>query len=117
VVLIAKKDRRSAGASGGGERRGFLRVTADAQIAIAHVEQFWIDGAVRVVTRRAAFAQRRMLKDEWLRLFAMALRAGVVQTSKRKSVVLLHDVPAMRVVALHAIHFAFGERMMLRQVK
>ena len=47
----------------------------------------------------------------------MALRAGLVQPRHGQSAVRFHDVAAVRVVTLDAVHPVFNHRMMLRQVE
>jgi hypothetical protein len=47
----------------------------------------------------------------------MATRALFVLPRHGKSARRFHDVEAVRVVALHAVHLPFGHRMMLRQIE
>ena len=89
----------------------------EAEIVIPLYEQFGVDRAVWTVTNGAAFAHGFVLEDEGLGLVAMTLGAGLVEASHRKTGGGFHDVGAVRVMALNAIHFAFKHGMMLRQVE
>jgi hypothetical protein len=112
MIDVAKKNRRP-----GAPRHGGLCVAADAEIRVTDRQHLIIDGAVRIVAGGATFTHRRMLKDDRLGLFVMALRAIFVQPRHRQATRRFHDVHAVRVVALHAIHFAFEHGMMLGQMK
>src|SRR5437899_7160018 len=70
-----------------------------------------------IVTDRAALAERGVLEDEGPGLFAMAFGAGLVQPPHGKSTLRLHDVLAVRIMALDAVHLAFGDGMMLGEMK
>jgi hypothetical protein len=94
-----------------------LRVAPQAKIWIGLHEQLSIDRTVRRVTGRAAFAQGFVLEHDPLRLRAMATCALLTQSRHGESARRLHDVLAVRVVALHAIHLPFPHRMMLRKVE
>ena len=94
-----------------------LRVTAQAKIRIALDEHFAVDRAVRIVAGRAAFAQRLVLEGKGPRLVAMTLRAALVDAGQRESARRFHDIHPVRIVTLHAIHFALDHRVMLRQVE
>ena len=47
----------------------------------------------------------------------MTLRATFILSRHRESARRLENVAAMRIVALHAAHVAFDDRMMLRQIE
>jgi hypothetical protein len=98
-------------------RAGRLRVAFEAKIVVAIHEQLGVDRAVRRMAGHAAVAHRLVFKNMRLGLLAMALRAGLVQPRHRQTARRLHDVHAVRIVALDAIHLAFNDRVMLRQVK
>lgn len=68
---------------------------------------------MRVVTGGTTFAERGMFENDRLGLLAMALGARFIQARHGQTPGGLHDVLAMRVVALDAIHFPFDDRMML----
>jgi hypothetical protein len=72
---------------------------------------------MRLVARRAAFAQSFVLKDETAGLLAMATRALFVQSRHGQAARRFHDIAAMRIVALHAVHLPFANGMMLGQVE
>src|SRR5439155_501087 len=80
-------------------------------------EQLGVDRAVRRVANRTALAERFVFEHERPGLLAMALRAGLVQPRHGQSAVRFHDVAAVRVVTLDAVHPVFNHRMMLRQVE
>lgn len=94
-----------------------LCVTFQAKIVVAFNEHLGVDRTVWAVTHRATFAQGFVLEDERLRLVAVTVRAGLVQARQTRAAGGLHDIRAVRVVALHAVHFAFEHRMMLRQAE
>lgn len=94
-----------------------LRMAFEAEIHIALDEHFCIHGAVRVMANRATFPERGVLEDERPRLFPVALRAAFVQARHGQAARGFHDVHAVGIVALDAVHFAFDDRMMLRQMK
>lgn len=103
--------------AGPGRRRLGLRVAFHAQIGIALHEHFGVDGAVGVVADGAAFAQGGVFEDKGTGLFAMALGASLILAGHGQSARGLHDIHAVGIVALHAVHFAFDDRVMLREVK
>ncbi len=70
-----------------------------------------------IVTGGAAFAHRGVLKNERPGLFTVALRAGLVQTPHREPSRRLHDIQAMRVMALHTVHLSLSDGMMLRKME
>ena len=94
-----------------------LRMASETQIGIALDQQLPVHRAVRVVTNRAAFPQRLMLEDEWPGLFAMAFRAILVEPRHRQAACGLYNVGTMGIMALHAIHAALQDRMMLWKVE
>ena len=94
-----------------------LRVAAQAKIRVALDEHFLVDRAVRTVAGDAAFAQRRMFKHKRPRLVAMTLRAAFILPRHRQPARRFENVPAMRIVTLHAAHVAFDDWMMLRQIE
>lgn len=103
--------------SGGDIRALNLRMAPQAKIRVALDEHFLVDRAVWIMANDAAFAQRRMFKDERSCLVAMTLRAAFILPRHRQSSRRSENVAAVRVVALHAVHVAFDDRMVLRQIK
>jgi hypothetical protein len=101
----------------GRSRARRLGVTAQTQIRIALRQQLSIQRSVRVVTHRAAFTQREVLKNHRAGLFAVTLRAILVRAGHRQAARRFENVSAMWVVALYAIHPALDDRMVLRQMK
>jgi len=94
-----------------------LCVATQAKIRVRLHEQFAIDRTVRRVTRRAAFAQRFVFEHDALRLRAMTTRALFIQSCHRESTRRLHDVLAVWVVTLHAVHLPFTHRVMLGKIE
>ena len=100
-----------------GPRSRHLGMTAQAQIRIRRGEHFGVDRAVRIVAARTAFAQGRVFVNERAGLFAMTLGARFIQARHGQPAGRLGQVLAVRVMALHTIHFAFQHRMMLGEMK
>ena len=98
-------------------RRLHLRMTAEAHIVVRLREHCAVDRAVRAVAGGAALAQRRMLKHKGSRLLAVALGAIFVEPRHCQAAGWLEDVAAMWIVALRAVHVAFEDGMMCRQLK
>lgn len=94
-----------------------LRVTFQAQVHVALNQHFRIDGAVRAVADGATFPHRRVLEDEGPGLFAVALAAVFILARHRQAARWFHDVHAVRVMALNAVHFALDDRVMLGEMK
>lgn len=94
-----------------------LRVTTQTKIRIRLRQHLAVDRAMGIMARGTPFAHRFMLEHERTRLFPMALRAALIQLRHREPTGRLENVSAMRVVALHTIHPAFDDRMMLGQIK
>ena len=92
-------------------------MTSQAKVWIAHGEHLAVDRTVRVVTDRASIVQGLVLEHERPRLFAVALSTAFVEPRHRESAGGFENIAAVRVVALHAAHVAFDDRMMLRQME
>ena len=98
-------------------RLSHLGVTLDAEIHVTLQEHLCVDGTVRIVADGATLAQSGMLEYVRPRLLSMTGGAIFVQARNCQSTCGFHDVHAMRVVALDTIHFAFENRVMLRQME
>jgi hypothetical protein len=94
-----------------------LGVAAKAKIGITFDEHFLVDRAVRAVADDATFPQRIVLEDKWPSLVSMALGATLIPPRHGQAAGGFHDVRAVRVVALDAVHAAFNDRVMLGQVE
>lgn len=94
-----------------------LGMAAQTQTGIVRHEHLPVDGTVGQMANHAAFAQGFVLEDERPRLFTVALGAGLIVPRHGKSASGFENVRAMRVMALHAIHPAFNDRMVLRQTE
>lgn len=100
-----------------GTRPLHLSVAFEAEIHVPLHEHLGIDGAVRVVANRATLAQCRVLKDVRSCLFTMTSGTTLIEARHGQSPGGFQNVHPVRVVALDAIHLAFENRVMLRQVK
>ena len=94
-----------------------LGVATQAEVWVTLDQHFLIDRTVRNVTDDAAFAHCPVVKNERAGLAAMTLRAAFIVPGHGQSARRLENITAMRVVALHAVHVAFDDRMMVRQVE
>src|SRR5262252_8983593 len=94
-----------------------LRVAFEAEVSVTLDQHLAIDRAVWVVANGAALPQSLMLEDKGPGLFAMAPGAILVEPRHSQPAGSLKDVTAVRIVALHAIHVAFEDRVMLGQVE
>jgi hypothetical protein len=94
-----------------------LRMAPQAKVGVIRDEHLLIDGTVRVMAHRAALPQRFVLENKRARLILVALRTALVLLRHRQAARWFENVTAMRVVAVHATHVAFDDRMMLRQVE
>src|ERR1700752_2857301 len=72
---------------------------------------------MRGVAGHAPFAQRLVFKDKGARLLAMTLGAGFIQTRHRQASRRLQNLPSVRIMALHAVHPSFRDRVVLREIK
>jgi hypothetical protein len=111
MIDIANVEARSYG------RPLHLGVAFQAQVHITLHQHLCVDGAVGGVAGRAPFAQRSVLKNEGPGLFPMTLGASLVLARHRQPASRVHDVHAVRVMALDTIHPALNYRVMLRQVE
>jgi hypothetical protein len=101
-----------------GDRQALhLGVAAQAKIGIAFDEHLLVDGAVRTVADDTAFAQRVVLKNKGPCLIPMALGATLVLPRHGQPAGRFHDVHAVRVVALDAVHASFQNRMVLGKME
>lgn len=94
-----------------------LGMTSKAKVRVALDQEFAIDGAVRAVTHRAAFAHRLVLEDKRSRLIPVALSATFVQPCHGHAARGFVNVSPMRIMALNAIHASFHHGVPLRQVE
>ncbi len=101
----------------GGRGARDLGVTTEAKIGIALFEQFSIQRTMRVVADGAAFAQGLVFENHGPGLFAVTLRAAFIPPGHGQSALGFEDVFPVRIVAWHATHPSFEQRMMLRQMK
>jgi hypothetical protein len=88
-----------------------------AKIRIALDEHFLVDRTVWSMTNDATFAHRRVFENKRARLVTMTLRAAFIMPRHGQSARRFENIAAMRVMALHATHVPFNDRMVMRQVK
>lgn len=91
-----------------------LHMAFETEVIVTFHEQLPVHRTMRVVAGGATLAQGLVLEYERAALLSMTLGATFVQARHRQTAGGLHNVMAMRIVALHAIHAAFNDRMMLR---
>jgi hypothetical protein len=72
---------------------------------------------MRIMAARAALAHGSVFENEGPRLLPMALSARLVLEAHRETMRRLHNIHAMRIMTLNAIHLPFGDGVMLRQVE
>ncbi len=113
--MVHTTDEKMPDAAGG--RSLILRMTAEAEIGVAYHQHLGVDGAVDIMADRASFPQSLVFENERPGLGLMALGAGFVQARHGETMRRFHDALAVRIVALHTIHFAFDDGMMLREMK
>jgi len=104
-----------------------LKMAFQTECRIALVQQALINRSVRRVTREATLTHSLVLKNEWSALRSMALKAGFVLAQERYAAALqrllnirptaFHGHTYMRVMAISATHFAFQNRVAMRQLE
>jgi hypothetical protein len=94
-----------------------LGMAFEAEVGIGIEQELAIDGAMRVVTNSATFAQGFVLENEGAGLFAMTLGTVLVRPGHGETAGGLKDIFAVRIVALDTIHLAFEDRMALGQIE
>jgi len=94
-----------------------LRVALQTKVIIPLDQHLGIERAVGVMASRAALAQRFVFKNERPGLVTVALGTRLVDAGEGETTGGFHDVPAVWIMALHAIHLSFNHGMMLRQVE
>lgn len=92
-------------------------MTAEAEVGVTYEQHFAVERTVRLVADSAAFPHGPVLKNERAGLLTMAGRTCLVVPCHRQSAAWLKDVAAVWVMAVHTIHMAFDDRMMLRQLE
>ena len=103
--------------------RVHLGMALETKIVVTLDKHLVRNRAVGLMTDGAAFAQGFMFVDDHARLFAMALCASFIEPSqaglrtRAKGCVMrsFEDIRAVWIVALHAIHPGFQDRMMVGQ--
>lgn len=103
--------------TGGNIRALHLCVAAQAEVGIVFDEHFLVDGTMRTVANGAPFAQRLMFKNERPGLGLMTLGAALILPRHRQPARRFEDVATVGIVAIHAIHVAFDDRVMMGQIE
>lgn len=86
-------------------------MAAKTKIVIGLLEHLWVGGAMHVVADDAAFTQGLVLKDKRLGLLLVAFGTGLIPTRHRQTARRLANLFAMGIMAIDAVHLAFGHRM------
>ena len=94
-----------------------LGMATQAKIRVIAGKHLPVDRAMRIVAGGTPFAHCFMLENHGARLLTMTFGAALVLPRHRELPRRFHDVAAVRIVALHAIHFAFDDRVMLRKTE
>ncbi len=94
-----------------------LGMTLQAQIVVTFGEQTGVNGTVRLVACTASFFQGLVPEHEQPRLLLVTLAALIVTTRHRQAARRLHDVHPVRIMTNHAVHLAFLQGMMMRQME
>ena len=94
-----------------------LGVAFETKVRVTLYQQLPIHRTMWVVTDRAAFSQRFMFKNKGAGLFTMTCGTILVEPSHRQAPRRFENVATMWIVAGHAIHPPFDDRMMLWQVE
>jgi hypothetical protein len=94
-----------------------LGMAFQAEIVVWFMEHLAVNGAMGLMADGAAFPERLVFEGKGPRLFAMALRAAVIQAGHGQPAGGSMNVRAVRVVALDAIHLALDHRMVMRQAE
>jgi len=89
-----------------------LCMTAEAQIVVGLREHGAVDGAMRLVADRAAFAQGGMFKHKRTRLFTMALRTIAIPPRHGQTARALEDIAAVRVMAFRTMKPPLNDEVM-----
>ncbi len=101
----------------GGAAGGILGVAAQAKVCIGLDQHFPVDGTVWVMTGGATFAQRFVFEHDRPGLFPMTLGTTFVPPRHCQPARRFENVGPMRIMALHAVHAAFENGVMLRQTE
>lgn len=94
-----------------------LGVAFQAKVIVPLHEQLLVDRTVGRMTRRATVAQRFVLEGERSGLFPMTLRARFVEPRHGQSARRFENVAPVGIMAIHAIHSGFHDRMVMWQVE
>jgi hypothetical protein len=94
-----------------------LGMTPQAKVRIRLGEQLGVNGPVNAMARCAALAHRRMLEHKRSRLRPVTLGTRLIRAAHGKTTSRLENVAAMWIVTLDAVHFAFDDGMVLRQME
>ena len=92
-----------------------LHMALEAEIIVPFGKKLPVDRSVGIVAGDATVAQRFVLKNERTALFAMTLRAALVEPRHREPARRLHNVVTVGIMALDAVHDSFNDGMMLRE--
>jgi hypothetical protein len=94
-----------------------LGMTPQAKVRIRLGEKLGVNRPVNGMACSAALARGRMLEHKWPCLRPVALGTGLIRPGHGKATRGLEDVATVRIVTLDAVHFAFYNGMVLRQME
>ena len=103
--------------SPGGTLSWHLGMTFEAEVGIPLDQQLGIDRTMWFVTNSAAFAHRAVLENHRTTLLWVTTGARFIHPGHGQSASRFQDITAMGIMALHAIHFALRDRVMLREAE
>ena len=119
VIAVANEDTSVASL--------LLEMALEAKRCVALVQHALVHRAVRRMATDATFPDRFVFEDEWSALRDVTLETGLVMAEQHGApafhglryigATAFHSVTAMRVMAIGAAHFAFEDRMMMRQLE
>ena len=93
-----------------------LEMAFETQIGVARDQHLVVDGAVRVMTGRAAFAHRFMFEHKWPALRGVALAAGVMLGQQSRPAAT-DGRTFVGIVTIAAAHFPIQHRVAVGQLK
>lgn len=96
---------------------GHLGVAFEAEIVVSFHQHLGVDGSMRAMASGAAFAHGLVLIDMHLSLLAVAGDARLVLARHSQASGRLHEIQAVGIVALDAVHLSLGHRMMVGKVE
>jgi hypothetical protein len=88
-------------------------MTLQAERRLAHGQHVLVRGAVGGVALEAALVYGSMLESEWPLVFGVAAETEFIGVGQFQ---IVSRTAAMRIVTIHAAHFGFANRMVVRKI-